>query len=523
MLKGLKSLLGRVGLAEASLVTDHVSAQQDVSGYHLPQSVASLTASPARQIYLQQLWDNCVLPMEQYHQLYYEPLAQLLSRVQNVPAASSGPWSGSGGYGDMMVKFVTCAVRLAKAHLLPPGAAPEEQSAQNALWNAVVFWSALFYHLPLLSQLEGELRNGQPWLPGMDVPDGPYRFRFSRTQLSAGQIQSAATVIACQLLPLRATGWLSMTPAILHCLTQRLCGLPSTLAVIDELLLTAVDKSGAALPLPTSTTSMPLFTAPNLSFPQFATAKTSMEDSEVCQLELTTTLETAFTPMAEGEAVSTALLTDDMQKSDEDTLALLSLLGAVEPTVTDSAAVSEVSIITETNCPPVNDIGNANSALNEKLNPEISLPERDIDVPVETIPRFARCAINGLMENKVITEEGEAFWRWLTERLRQGKMPVNHPEDKLHLVAGFLFMPVPGIFFQYLKESERPMEDRKRVQEGFERLNRHKRRDKQRFYFARLYPSGEGKGSFTRAKGYLVRASLLFYEVPQDSRYLIIS
>ncbi|WP_231571703.1 TraI domain-containing protein, partial [Xenorhabdus sp. NBAII XenSa04] len=83
-----------------------------------------------------------------------------------MPATPEGNWSGSGDFADLTLKFTTCAVRLAKGHLLPPGAAPETQAAQSLLWQAVVFWTALFYHLPLLQHLEGELDDRHDWQPG---------------------------------------------------------------------------------------------------------------------------------------------------------------------------------------------------------------------------------------------------------------------------------------------------------------------------------------------------------------------
>ncbi|MGR7483788.1 TraI domain-containing protein [Klebsiella aerogenes] len=86
-----------------------------------------------------------------------QPVCTLLQRVQQVPAASRGSWARQGGFGDLTLQFTTCAVRLEKGAMFPPRAAPEEQSSQNAVWHAVVFWSALVYHLPLLTANPGSL------------------------------------------------------------------------------------------------------------------------------------------------------------------------------------------------------------------------------------------------------------------------------------------------------------------------------------------------------------------------------
>ncbi|EMW3031461.1 TraI domain-containing protein, partial [Escherichia coli] len=80
---------------------------------------------------------------------------------QNLPATAEGRWGYTGGFGDLTLQFTTYAVRLARGRMFPPGATAEEQAAQGSVWNMVVFWSALFYHLPLLAELEGEQADGR--------------------------------------------------------------------------------------------------------------------------------------------------------------------------------------------------------------------------------------------------------------------------------------------------------------------------------------------------------------------------
>ncbi|MBC8952010.1 helicase [Xenorhabdus sp. PB62.4] len=125
-------------------------------------------------------------------------------------------------------------MRLAKGHLLPPGVAPEMQAAQSVLWQAVVFWAALFYHLPLLRQLEGELEDGHVWQPGIGIPDKPFRFRF-RTPENIPSVPQEVLLAAC-LLPEKAMVWLVSVPEVWHCLMQHLNGRPSTVPLIDALL-----------------------------------------------------------------------------------------------------------------------------------------------------------------------------------------------------------------------------------------------------------------------------------------------
>ncbi|CDG90287.1 TraI domain-containing protein [Xenorhabdus bovienii] len=203
-------------------------------GYFRPQFADELLATPLRRQCLQQLWENSALPQGLYQRFYLAPIKQLLGSVQQIPAAQEGDWSGSGGFADLTLKFTTCAVRLAKGYMLPPGAVPETQSAQNVLWQAVVFWAALFYHLPLLRQLEGELEDGHYWQPGVSVPDKPFRFRF-RPPENTPSVPQEALLAAC-LLPEAAILWLVSVPEAWRCLVQHLSGCPFTVPLIGTLL-----------------------------------------------------------------------------------------------------------------------------------------------------------------------------------------------------------------------------------------------------------------------------------------------
>ncbi|WP_230580537.1 TraI domain-containing protein [Xenorhabdus bovienii] len=193
-----------------------------------------LLATPLRRQCLQQLWQNSALPEGLYQRFYLASLKQLLGSVQQIPATPEGDWSGTGGFADLTLQFTTCAVRRAKGHLLPPGAAPETQAAQSLLWQAVVFWSALFYHLPLLRQLEGELEDGHFWQPGVCLPDKPFRFRF-RTPENALTVPQEA-LLAASLLPEKALMWLVSVPEAWHCLMLYLNGRSSSIPRIDTLL-----------------------------------------------------------------------------------------------------------------------------------------------------------------------------------------------------------------------------------------------------------------------------------------------
>nr|WP_235421155.1 DNA-binding domain-containing protein [Erwinia oleae] len=116
------------------------------------------------------------------------------------------------------------------------------------------------------------------------------------------------------------------------------------------------------------------------------------------------------------------------------------------------------------------------------------------------------------------------FWQWLSDGLITGEIPVNTPGARVHLVSGFVFITVPGIFYLYLKSSGLESNQREALQEDFERLEKHRRVKGKRFYFSHLYESSDHSGPFKRTKGYLIKAGLLYRgkSVPDDSPVLVI-
>ncbi|WP_244563431.1 TraI domain-containing protein [Pantoea rodasii] len=209
-------------------------------GYFAPQSAAELLSSPHRKLLLRQIWDNTSLPEEIYNRLYLAPLKSIAEGVQNVPASAEGEWSKEGGYLDLTLKFTACSVRLAKGHMFPPGAAPEEQAAKNTLWNAVVFWSALTTHLPQLTRIEGELLDGQCWIPGISSPGAPYRFRISNAADSG-----MAAMMATRLLPDDGVTWLCGDRQAMRVMASLARGDAAAMPLINEILEKARGISGS--------------------------------------------------------------------------------------------------------------------------------------------------------------------------------------------------------------------------------------------------------------------------------------
>ncbi|EMQ5066346.1 TraI domain-containing protein, partial [Escherichia coli] len=203
---------------ECSDVRTDIPGETVPEGYFTPLPADVLVSTPFRKRCLKQLWENSSMPVDMYQRLCLDPVHQLLSVSQNLPATAEGRWGYTGGFGDLTLQFTTYAVRLARGRMFPPGATAEEQAAQGSVWNMVVFWSALFYHLPLLAELEGEQADGRCWQPGISVPEGVYRFRFRFRKMpcQGTEGRQLAALMAGQLLPGEAGAWLATVPGALQ-------------------------------------------------------------------------------------------------------------------------------------------------------------------------------------------------------------------------------------------------------------------------------------------------------------------
>ncbi|MCZ9212210.1 TraI domain-containing protein [Escherichia albertii] len=250
MLNRLKKLLpGNSNTSSADTTAPEAARQPEhlPEGFYMPRTAEELTSTPHRKQCLKQLWENSSMSSDVYQQFCLTPVQKLLMAAQNVPATRDSQWAAAGGFGDLTLQFTTYAVRLARGYMFPPGATPEEQAAQSGVWNAVVFWSALFYHLPLLAHLEGELVSGKLWQPGMSPPDEVFRFRYRQQRLQDTEAQQLAAVMAGQLLSVGATAWLATVPGALQNLAGAVWHQHPEMALIRSILKTAAEEVDSPL------------------------------------------------------------------------------------------------------------------------------------------------------------------------------------------------------------------------------------------------------------------------------------
>ncbi|EFH6892907.1 DNA-binding domain-containing protein [Escherichia coli] len=536
MLNRLKKLLpGNSNTSGTETTTPETARQPEhlPEGFYIPRTAEELTSTPRRKQCLKQLWENSSMPSDVYQQFCLAPVQKLLMAAQNVPAARDSRWADANGFGDLTLQFTTYAVRLARGYMFPPGATPEEQAAQSGVWNAVVFWSALFYHLPLLAHLEGELVSGKLWQPGMSSPDEAFRFRYRQQHLQGTEAQQLAAVMAGQLLPEGATAWLATVPGALQNLAGAVWHQHPEMALIRSVLKTAAEEVESPLlaspvtepvtaPLPSETTVQSEGNVPSESQPETSTEASAPETPATATEEKGFTLQPSVSGSGEAEAVVPDTLqsaTDTEEKAPEeqslhdDTDMLLSLFSAVS----DDTDLAEVDVAEPVeNKETVSDeSGCANS---EQVGAE-SDPVQDtgifgsvlcISEPAQEIKKSPEHSQDrNSTENIRAPGSSGEFVEWLRHGLDSGEIPVNQPDARVHLIAGYAFLRVPDVFYLYLKQTG-SNHDRRYVQSVFERAGLHRVRSGERFVQARLYDSAERTGRYQPVSGYLVKSRSLF-------------
>ncbi|TGC33194.1 TraI domain-containing protein [Salmonella enterica] len=415
-------------------------------GYFLPMTASELLATTRRQQWLQSLWDYSSLPKDMYRHYYLAPLEHCVMLMQQFPLTERGPYARPGGMADYMLETVSYAARLSKSYMLPVGAPPEEQAAQSAAWNAVVVYAAMLPSLEYLCHLHVELENGKRWFPLLDAPPEPYRFRFAPEQ-SPERLQSFAAMLAWKIIPPEAIVWLSSWPEAIRTLSTYLTGFRAQSGVVNAIVLEAIRLTAGAPEGEQS--AIPAMIIPVQVEPLQGNALLSGLADDVPAL-VASYSEAEPLPAAEPVPATNA----DMifQDEQDDTDALLVMMGFAS---VDAAETGETTPSAESNDP------------------------------------------------------GEVFWQWLVTGCRSGRLVPNKPDGRIHLVAGYVFLRAPGIFHQYLMETNAPGEDKARLQKAFERLGHH-RQDNGTMYTCQLYQNEQREGRFQKLSGYLVLASKIF-------------
>jgi len=443
---------------------------------------------------------------------WIQPAQALLERVQDCPGAWRGPYSGPGGFGDLSLSVAVRAVRVVRGMMLPPGATPEEQSEQAPGWVCAVYWAGLFHHLAWLTQAEGATQAGRVWSPGLQMPDSPWRIRPA-----AGASPHALTglYMASQLLPESGMLWLQRWPAISRNLLQFLSG--DRAGILYAVIAQAQAGSGMtgegevpALSAAVSDNVMPALQTVEIP-PNLAHSSPVLLSSHIISANVSEPIgnrEGDYTGPQESETVT------DSGSSAPVITGLVSALGSAE------------------NAEEATDGDGPDSVPQEELlaaldrmttgQPLTGAAEVVSVPPTEPQPPGESELQSTVQEAAPAATEGEQFITWLREGAENGAVTVNEHDSPVHVMAGFVFLVSPDIFFKFIASQQDKNYDKNRLQKSFEALGLHHSRNGKGLYHYHKYDTPDKGGRFTSLSGYMLRPDIIFKKerCPADSIWL---
>lgn len=477
----------------------------EVRGYLGPLTAEEILDTENRQGLLKQIRDNSLMTKEGTEKYYLQPLCHCVNLMQRMPATEKEHHAVVGGLVDFTLMKVAYALRLSRGYMLPQGAGAEEQSAQAATWNAVIFYAALCRSLTVFGLLEGELADGSLWHPGLIVPSLPYRLRFCKDREE--RAQALAVLLGMRLLPEDVVVWLGRTPAALDTLLRIIRGEDSPGCVVSKIISEAAELAGGQ---PAEARKTPVVSAPVVPAPLPVASvapqgtvipAAGQEHTVVAAPGAGMVLGSALVAGAENTVVSASLQPAPVpeEQADQTTGDVLALMGFSTENLqdtTDSVFPGEVP---------------GNQPDKQAGTQACAFSEDAVMVQVEE-------ATDG-------EHYGAQFLSWLLEQINTGTLTVNNSDSSLHVVSGLLFVPVPGIFRDFLRETKIQPRLRKKIQEDFESLNVHYAVKGKGLYSFQKYPEEGRVGEPDALFGYLIKIKKIVptFSVSEDSKYLFIA
>ncbi|MDN8600325.1 MobH family relaxase [Citrobacter sp. S2-9] len=185
------------------------SAQMMKPGWLYPQHAEELLSTPLRQGLMKIIWQRTSLSGALFSQLYQTPVARFAALVQQLPASEYHHHSHPGGLLDHTLEVMAFAAKLRQRHLLPAGAAPEDQAREAEAWTAGIIYAALLHDVgKAATDTEVVTDDNQYWYPWQEPLTRPYRLKYRKNHNHALH-PVVASLLATQILPATALNWLA--------------------------------------------------------------------------------------------------------------------------------------------------------------------------------------------------------------------------------------------------------------------------------------------------------------------------
>ncbi|SNV30888.1 integrating conjugative element relaxase, PFGI-1 class [Actinobacillus suis] len=130
-----------------------------------------------------------------------------------------------------------------QSYVLPPNAAPEDQSKQRDAWTAAAIYIALVHDIgKVITDIEIILKDGTRWFAWNGIPSQPYKFKYIK-----GRDYELHPVIgsflANQLIPKSAFDWIAQFPEVLSSLMYAMSGHYDKAGLLSEIVQKADQHS----------------------------------------------------------------------------------------------------------------------------------------------------------------------------------------------------------------------------------------------------------------------------------------
>ncbi|EBL8291845.1 relaxase [Salmonella enterica] len=219
--------------------------QETPAGWFTPQTAEVLLATPLRQGLMKIIWQRTSLSGTLFTELYQAPVARFAEQVQHLPASEYHHHSHPGGLLDHTLEVMAFAAKLRQRHLLPAGAAPEDQAREAEAWTAGIIYAALLHDVgKIATDIEIVTGDNQPWHPWQGVLRNPYRLKYHKKR--DHQLHPVAgSLLATQILPTTAMNWLAQYRELYESFLYCISGHYDRAGIMGELVLEA-DRASVA-------------------------------------------------------------------------------------------------------------------------------------------------------------------------------------------------------------------------------------------------------------------------------------
>ncbi|TYB21572.1 relaxase [Aggregatibacter actinomycetemcomitans] len=215
----------------------------DNDGWISPLPAAELLKSELRQKYLNVLWQQVSMTHDMFSSLYQKPIEHYAEMVQLLPASEAHHHSHLGGMLDHGLEVLSFAAKLRQSYVLPPNAAPEEQSRQRDAWTAAIIYQALVHDIgKIIVDIEIQLKNGARWFAWHGIPPQPYKFQYVKGR-DYELHPVLGSYLANYLIPQEAFDWLAQYPEAFSSLMYAMAGHSDKAGLLSEIVQKADQNS----------------------------------------------------------------------------------------------------------------------------------------------------------------------------------------------------------------------------------------------------------------------------------------